>query len=146
MWYNWITDQSTETLADLVESSNLEYLDISQIPASQVSLLKLLEAVSGSDTQLWFHVKPLVVRPKDVTSVKADQMYARLHKWVQERLHDNVKEKHGMDYVRFENEEKRFWISPRDVRLTDSVCWNRDAAAARRGLKRSEVGEVARCG
>lgn len=136
MRYNWATDESTEALADLVENSKLEYLDVSYTLASQASLTKILKAVASSDSLVWFHVKPLTVGAPDAVSVKAGQMYARLNKLVRQRLQDNVKEKYHMDYVRFEREVKRFLVSPRDVRFIDSVYRNRDAAAARLGLKK----------
>jgi NLR family CARD domain-containing protein 3 len=71
-----------------------------------------------------------------VTSVKAGQESARLHGFLHEHLHANVEKQYGVDYVRFEAEYKRFLVSPREVRLIDSVYRNRDAGAARRGLKR----------
>ncbi|KAK3073705.1 hypothetical protein LTR53_004463 [Teratosphaeriaceae sp. CCFEE 6253] len=47
-------------------------------------------------------------------------------------------EQYGVDYVRFDAEHKRFLVSPTDVRFIDSVYRNRDAGAARRGLKTLE--------
>ena len=73
----------------------------------------------------------------DPSSVKAGQEAARLNKLVRERLHANVKARHGdISYEQFRAEHKRFLISPQDVRLIDSVYRIRDAAAARRGLKK----------
>ena len=60
-----------------------------------------------------------------------------MNKLVRERLHENVYTCHdGMSYEQFDAEYKRFLVSPQDVRLIDSVYRNRDAGAARRGLKR----------
>ena len=101
-------------------------------------LNRVLEAVADSRSLLWFFTKPLSTGGKDAPSVKAGQEYARLYKLSRKKLHANVMEKYGVDYLHFENEYKRFLISPKDVRLIDSVYRNRDAAAARRGLKKLE--------
>ena len=53
---------------------------------------------------------------------------------VQERLHANVERELGIGYPRFQAEELRWLISPRDVRFIDSVYRNRDAGLARRNL------------
>lgn len=138
MRYNWTTKESIDSLADLVKKSKLQYLDISYTSASQSSLNKILEAITTSHSLVWFHMKPLVTGAKDAPSVKAGQEYARLYKMARGRLHENVRKQYGVDYVRFENEQKRFLLSPADVRLIDSVYRNRDAGAARRGLKKLE--------
>ncbi|KAK3706710.1 hypothetical protein LTR37_012554 [Vermiconidia calcicola] len=138
MRFNWITDQSADALVSLIKTSKLQYLNLSYTPMSQTALSKVLEAISGSDSLVWFHAKPLVTGDKDAASVKAGQEHARLYKLARERLHKNVKKQYDMDYVHFESEHKRFLISPKDVRFIDSVYRNRDAAAARRGLKKLE--------
>ena len=136
MRFNWITDNSTTALADLVKTTKLQYLNISYTPASQTSLNKILEAVVGSESLLWFQMKPLVIGAKDSPSVKAGQAYSQLCNAARQRLHENVKEHYDVDYAHYESEHKRFLSSPKDVRLIDSVYRNRDAAAARRGLKK----------
>lgn len=45
----------------------------------------------------------------------------------------NMAKYYHMDAAQFEAEEKRWLISPRDVRLIDSGYRNRDAGLARRG-------------
>lgn len=138
MRYNWATEKSVEALADLVTNSNLQYLDISYTPASQSSVNKLLRAATTSKSLVWFHLKPLFTGARDAVSVKVGQEYARLYKMTRDRLHENAKEQYGVDYVRFENEHKRYLVSPTEIRFIDSVYRNRDARAARLGLKRLE--------
>lgn len=138
MRFNWITETSAPALASLVNTTKLEYLNISYTPMAQSVLNAILSAVSTSPSLLWFFAKPLTTGGKDAASVKAGQEYARLYKLARERLHANVMDKYGVDYLHFENEHKRFLISPKDVRYIDSVYRNRDAAAARRGLKKLE--------
>ena len=136
MRFNWITEASAPALAELVRTTKLQYLNISYTPMPQSALNAILGAVAHSDSLLWFFAKPLATGGKDALSVKAGQEYAHLYKLARETLHSNVKEQYGVDYLHFENEHKRFLISPKDVRLIDSVYRNRDAAAARRGLKK----------
>jgi Ran GTPase-activating protein (RanGAP) involved in mRNA processing and transport len=136
MRFNWITEDSASALAELIRTTKLQYLNISYTPMVPSSLNGILEAVANSNTLLWFFAKPLVTGGTDPVSVKAGQEYARLYKLARERLHANVKEQYDVDYLHFENEHKRFLISPKDVRFIDSVYRNRDAAAARRGLKK----------
>ena len=136
MRFNWITEKSSAALTNLVNTTKLHYLNISYTPMPQSALNKTMEAVAGSDSLVWFHVKPLNTGAKDAPSVKTGQEYARLYKLARENLHKNVEKQYGVDYLHFENEHKRFLISPKDVRFIDSVYRNRDAAAARRGLKK----------
>lgn len=138
MRFNWITEHSAPALTNLIKTTKLHYLNISYTPMPQSALNQIIEAVANSDSLVWFHVKPLVTGAKDAPSVKAGQEFARLHKLARERLHANVEKRYGVDYLHFESEHKRFLISPKDVRFIDSVYRNRDAAAARRGLKKLE--------
>ena len=138
MRFNWVTETAAPALASLINTTKLEYLNISYTPMSQVALNTILAAVSNSSSLLWFFAKPLTTGGKDAASVKAGQEYARVYKFARERLHANVREEYGVDYLHFENEHKRFLISPKEVRYIDSVYRNRDAAAARRGLKKLE--------
>ena len=136
MRFNWITEASAPALAELVRTTKLQYLSMSYTPMLQSALNNILNAVADSHSLLWFFAKPLVTGGKDAVSVKAGQEYARLYKLAREKLHTNVEEQYGVDYLHFENEHKRFLISPKDVRFIDSVYRNRDAGAARRGLKK----------
>ena len=138
MRFNWVTENSAPVLAELIATTKLQYLNISYTPMSQSALNSLLQAVATSDSLVWFFAKPLSTGGKDPASVKAGQEHARLHKLAREKLHANVLKRYGVDYLHFENEHKRFLISPKDVRLIDSVYRNRDAAAARRGSKKLE--------
>lgn len=138
MRYNWITDVSVPALVDLIGKVQLQYLNLAYTALTQTGLNDLLAAVSTSPALLWFHAKASSVGAKDAVGVKAGQEGARLYKLARERLHENVQRVFGVDYVRFAAEEKRFLVSPRDVRFIDSVYRNRDAGAARRGLKRLE--------
>lgn len=46
----------------------------------------------------------------------------------------NIERIYAMDVEHFLAEEKRWLVSPKDVRLIDSVYRNRDAGLARRGI------------
>lgn len=138
MRYNWIDAASTPALASLVVNSKLQYLNLSYTALTQAGLNALLKAVSMSESMLWFQAKIPTSGAKDVESVKAGQEGARLYKLARERLHESVQRDYGVDYDQFENEHKRFLVSPRDVRFIDSVYRNRQASDARRGLGRLE--------
>jgi hypothetical protein len=132
--YNWLT--TTAPFADLVASSaTLQYLNVSHNPLSQTSVNALLLSVSQSPSMLYLDrtARPLVRGEQDYASVKAGQESARLTKAVKEKLRANVQREFGVGYEEFEAEEKRFLMSPRDVRLIDSVYRNRDAGMAKRG-------------
>lgn len=87
---------------------------------------------------LWFFAKPFAVGGNTNEEMKAGRVYARALVVARDRLRRNVRVKFDLEYEEFERKEKRFLVSPRDVRLIDSVYRNRDAAAARRGIKRLE--------
>ncbi|KAK5731981.1 hypothetical protein LTR17_010933 [Elasticomyces elasticus] len=135
MRYNWLTDANAASIITLINTApQLKYLDLAYTPTTQPQLNQILTAVLDSNL-VWFHAKSLVTGGKDVASVKAGQEHSRLDGLVRKHLHANVEKEYGVDYVKFENTYKRFLVSPTDVRLIDSVYRNRDAGAARRGLK-----------
>jgi hypothetical protein len=132
--YNWLTTASP--FADFVSSSaTLRYLNISLNSLSQTSINTLLTAVSKSASMLYLDrtARPLIRGLPDHASVKAGQEAARLTRLVRERLRVNVQRENGVGYEEFEAEHKRFLVSPRDVRLIDSVYRNREAGMAKRG-------------
>jgi Ran GTPase-activating protein (RanGAP) involved in mRNA processing and transport len=132
--YNWLT--TALPFADFVASSaTLRYLNVSHNPLSQTSVNVLLQSVSESPSMMYLDraARPLVRGEQDWASVKAGQECARLTRLVRERLRANVEREIGAGYEEFEAEEKRFLMSPRDVRLIDSVYRNRAAGAAKRG-------------
>lgn len=136
MRYNWLTDEATDAIVHLIRTTNVRYLNIGYTPVSQHGLNDIYDAATQSSSLLCFNAKPLEKGGKDVASVKAGQKSLKLHKALRDRLHENVRAQYqGMDYERFDAEERRFLVSPRDVRLIDSVYRNRDAGLARRGLK-----------
>lgn len=89
------------------------------------ALSDLAEEVAESKTLVVFSAKSL--HGKVQPEVKA---------MVNAHIKDNVERTYGMDVTKFEADEKRWLISPKDVRLIDSAYRNRDAGLARRGLLR----------
>ena len=135
--YNWLT--TAVPFADLVSASpSLRYLNVSHNPLSQQTANALLSAVSTSPSMQYLDraARPLIRGETDRASVKAGQESARLTKLVRERLRANVWREYGVGYEEFEADEKRFLMSPRDVRLIDSVYRNREAGLAKRGAER----------
>lgn len=135
MRFNWIADDSAGAIVNLLHSTRLEYMNISYAPMSQQAMNSILAAMTDSEFAQWFFAKSLTTGGRDAASIKAGQEQARLSRLVRKRLHENVWAMYGVRYNEFESGEKRFLINPRDVRLIDSVYRNRDANAARRGLK-----------
>lgn len=89
------------------------------------ALADLADVVARSETLVVFSAKSLhgKVRPEIKTPVLA-------------QIKGNVKRLYGMNVDEFAAGEKRWLISPKDVRLIDSGYRNRDAGLARRGLLR----------
>ncbi|KAF2166882.1 hypothetical protein M409DRAFT_66427 [Zasmidium cellare ATCC 36951] len=138
--FNWLTDASAPAIKHLINSTPLQYLNLSYQPLSQTALNPLLEAAIVPPTLLVFNAKPLVKGGKSYTEVKAGQLSHRLLKSLHTTLTSNVL-KHFpacKSYKDFENGPKRFLLSPKDVRLIDSVYRNRDFEMARKGVKRFE--------
>ena len=99
-------------------------------------LARIFLAVANSPTLLHFSAKSIYPTTKGWAATKAGQCTARLEGRAKKRLAANVARRFdGMSYNRFQAEEKRWLMSPEDVRKIDSVYRNRDAGDARRGLK-----------
>ncbi|CAD6578970.1 MAG: NAD-dependent malic enzyme, mitochondrial [Alectoria sarmentosa] len=78
-----------------------------------------------------------VVKPETLVAFSANSVYnkisARVKLSVNERIQEYVRKLYGgIDVARFDAEEKRWLISPKDVRFIDSTYRNRDAELARR--------------
>ncbi|KAK4992427.1 hypothetical protein LTR50_001186 [Elasticomyces elasticus] len=150
MRYNWLTDNSAAAIADVINTlPNLEYINLDYVPMSQgefnpyeevcVGGLDLIfRAVSKSPTLLWCHAKTMLKASTEPQAVKAAQKGAWIYNTARQKLHENVRNRYGIRYEDFIDNEKRFVVMTRDVRLIDSVYRNRDAGLARRGLKRLE--------
>jgi hypothetical protein len=135
MRYNWLTDSSP--FVRLVQNAPaLQYLNIAHMPMTQEAVNAVLQAVAISPSMLSLesNARPLLRGDRAATAVRAGQEGVRLAKKVREWLHANVRQVYGVDYEQFHSSEKRFLMSPQDVRLIDSVYRNRDAGKARRGL------------
>jgi hypothetical protein len=135
MRYNWLTD-SAAFVRFVQNAPALQYLNFAHMPMPQEAVNAILNVVATSPSMLSLegNARPLI--RGDRAAVRAGQEGVRLAKAVRERLHANVSREHGADYEQFHSGEKRFLMSPRDVRLIDSVYRNRDAGKARRGLTR----------
>lgn len=140
--YNWLTDSIVLALRMLVEeSAALRYLDLGLTQCSVAGLNEVSSTLLASrDSRLlYLNAKAALVDPRrrlGYEDVKAGQAAVRLGRAVSERLAENVGSVYGgMGYQEWVDTERRFVVSPRDVRFIDSVYRNRDAGLARRGLK-----------
>lgn len=140
--YNWLTNACVPSLINLIHTTqSLQMLNLSFQPLDVQALNDLSTAVLASSSLLVYFAKPCFpLTPKaQACNLKTIQAYHRLSKEVRAKVAQNVAEQYnGMSYEQFEQGQKRFLISPKDVRYIDSVYRNRDAGLARRGLKRLE--------
>lgn len=135
MRYNWLTD-SSPFVRFVQNAPSLQHLSIAQMPMTQEAVNAVLQAVATSTSMLSLENNARPLLRGDPAAVRAGQEGVRLAKAVRDRLHDNVRQKYGLDYEQFHASEKRFLMSPPDVRFIDSMYRNRDAGKARRGLMR----------
>ncbi|KAK1230556.1 hypothetical protein PQX77_006356 [Marasmius sp. AFHP31] len=137
--YNWLTDAVAPAVTSVIENvPTLRYLALDYTPMSRQGLNTILHAVAKSNL-LYYFAKTIHPQGRDYDSVKAGQEGARVSLLVKSRMEENVaKEYNGKSYDDFMADEKRWLVSPDDVRYIDSVYRNRDAGLARRGLKRLE--------
>lgn len=135
--YNWYTDAIVPSVVKLIKTSrSLRYLNLSYTQCTQAGLNKTSNSLIDDDDHriLYYFAKGLKTGGRDYATVKAGQEAVRSSRLVAARLAENVRILHaGMSYADWIDNEKRFVISPRDVRLIDSVYRNRDAGLARRG-------------
>lgn len=123
--YNFFDDQVKDATSDLVKTSqSLLFLDLGITGMTVSCITGIAQAVEDSH--------PVVF--------KAESVYSKLPLTVRQALRaslaKNVKAKYGqnMTYAEFEEGERRWLISPPDVRLIDSGYRSRDTGLARRGL------------
>ncbi|KAI9713493.1 MAG: hypothetical protein M1820_000875 [Bogoriella megaspora] len=136
--FNYITALSAPEITNFISASQgLEYLDLgyTAIPTTALpdpndvpsDLYTVLSTVSHSRTLLYFNAKP-------ATSAFANSFYISARAAAADRLRENVARRFDeMGYGTFLEDEKRWLVSPEDVRKIDSVYRNRDAGKARRG-------------
>lgn len=129
--FNWITDEATPLLVHLVRTTTLQYLELGDVALTQRAVNELTIAVVQSKSALYFNAKS-IWRKERAGRKKLD---SPLEAACIENLQANVQRDYGCTYDEFLQQHKRFVVSPRDVRLIDSVYRNRDANLARRGLK-----------
>ena len=124
MRYNYLEDDVVDSVKGLVSNcKTLRMLELGMTGMTISALESISEEVVKSETLVIFSAKS--VYGKVSTRVKLP---------VKERIKKNIRQMYGgIDIARFDAEEKRWLISPKDVRLIDSAYRNRDARLARRG-------------
>ena len=95
-----------------------------------------LTAISSSFLDV---VAENVAHSNSLVVVSLDSVYGKVHgdtrAFLRSHLEHNIRRIYSkMTVEEFQNEERRWLISPKDVRLIDSSYRNRDAGLARRGL------------
>lgn len=125
--YNFLEDGIAPSLASLInnEKCRLGYLNLGRTALTTAALTEVAKAAAFSDTLEVFDVKSVHADAREDPGIAA---------YLSDKLHRNV-ERHygGLNYEDFQQGERRWLISPKDVRLIDSGYRNRDADLARRG-------------
>lgn len=124
MRYNFFQDGVLGDLMGLVAHGpkTLRMLELGTSAMSLPALWSVAGAVAQSDSLVAFDAKSVY-----------GQTHSTAKSLVDGRMAKNMAKYYHMDAAQFEAEEKRWLISPRDVRLIDSGYRNRDAGLARRG-------------
>lgn len=122
--YNWLDDTVVPSAKSLItDSKTLKMLDLGTTAMSVFALANLAKSVAESKTLVFFKAKSVygTILQESTTSVKK-QIRANVH-----NVYDTSVEE-------FLAGDKRWLISPKDVRMIDSGYRNRDSGLARRGL------------
>lgn len=124
MRYNYLEDDVVDSVKGLVlKCKTLRMLELGTTGMTLSALESIAQEVIKSETLVVFSAKS--VYDKVSTKVKLP---------VNQRIEENIRRLYGgIDFAHFVAEEKRWLISPKDVRLIDSAYRNRDAGLARRG-------------
>ena len=124
MRYNYLEDDVVDSVKMMVSTcKTLRMLDLGTTAISLSPLESLYEDISNSKTLVAFSAKSVY-----------NNVAASVKLRVNVRIKENIQQLHGgLDAARFDAEERRWLISPKDVRLIDSAYRNRDTGLARRG-------------
>ena len=124
MRYNYLEDDVVDSVKMVVSTcQTLRMLDLGTTAINVSALESLYEEISNSRTLVVFSAKSVY-----------NKVAAGVNLPVNERIKENIQQLYGgIDAARFDAEERRWLISPKDVRLIDSSYRNRDAGLARRG-------------
>jgi NLR family CARD domain-containing protein 3 len=125
MRFNWLTDECVFPLTELIDSTPIRYLNLSYVPMSMLALNSLFWSVLKSSTLVWFFCKPIRSEAKSQDEVKIHQIYARVSKALQTRLHENAGKFYWMEYEDFEKGPLRELVDGEDLRCIDSVYRSR---------------------
>ncbi|KAG8628373.1 hypothetical protein KVT40_004246 [Elsinoe batatas] len=152
--FNWLDDDLVPSLVDFINASPaLIYTSLGHVPMtaggpafSQLSTETDPASSVGGITALH---RAVAAHPSlqtfDAKSIYPNNMFRtktyRDHRWLfhatrkeaKANLIANVEKANGMSFEEWFEGERRFLLSPRDVRFIDSVYRNRDAGKARRG-------------
>lgn len=136
--YNYLTDDSAASIATFLTScQTLECLNVGSCAMTHKGMSIILQEASNHPSLLQLNISSIHPQATDAISIRHGQEHARLSKLVQQRVRNNVTQKHSdMTYEEWQQNEKRWLVSDElDVRKIDSVYRTRDMALARKGKK-----------
>ncbi|KAF4555439.1 Hypothetical protein D9617_2g053980 [Elsinoe fawcettii] len=158
--FNWFDDTVVPSLVVFLQKSpDLLYISLSHVPMTDGGpffsnpasyqgfipdfhpelhvggVTALHQAVASHPSLQWFEITSIY--PSNMLRTKAWRdcrwLSHQLKKQARAKLQENVQRAHGVEYDEWVAKEKRYLMSPRDVRFIDSVYRNRDAGKAKRG-------------
>lgn len=124
MRFNFLRDSILRDLVNFIAEGpkTLRMLDLGTTAMSLPALWSVAERIAQSKSIVAFNAKSV-----------HGQVHPTAKSLVTGRLVENIAKDYRMDAGQFEAEERRWLISPKDVRLIDSGYRNRDTGLARRG-------------
>ena len=124
MRYNYFEDDVQGSVKALVSGcTTLRMLELGTTGMTLSALKAISEDILKSETLVVFLAKSVYGKVSNEVKLPVNQ-----------RIQENIRQLYGgIDVARFDAQEKRWLISPEDVRLIDSAYRNRDAGLARRG-------------
>ena len=127
--YNFLTDDAVQPLVSLIlECKTLRMLELGPTAISWPLIDVIIETIGRSES---------------LVAVSLDNVYGKvpvdLRNQLRAHLEGNIRRIYpNMTVEEFQDRERRWLISPKDVRLIDSSYRNRDAGLARRSLLRPD--------
>lgn len=124
MRYNYLEDDVTDSVNGLVSSCRtLRMLELGMTGLMLSAIESIAEVAANSKTLVVFSAKSVY-----------GKVPTKVNVLINSRIKESIRQQYGdIDVAEFDAEEKRWLISPVDVRLIDSAYRNRDAGLARRG-------------
>lgn len=126
MRYNFLDDGVLNGVQSFIRATKtLRMLELGTMGMTLTVLAELMVEIAKSKSLVAFSAKSVF-----------GKTHPNLKLMVDERIKGNIQQQYGMNVATFDGDEKRWLVSPKDVRMIDSGYRNRDSGLARRGVLR----------